>query len=219
MAPLQWRRHALLSLIALLALALSGCERGCAGSWLAQQGSSPSSGGEGPGGSAARDAASALLEGTDCGDGLARCVEGRLESSLAAHLPHPCRETERGRCVCPWESIGRCAAGCVRSGLEIVATPEVARAQLCRPEIPVLRALLPADVARVEICGEEGTSCVDGIVRVCAARGQPVRPVAACAFGCAIGVGIDPADLEPGGSPIADGPAPILCRRADAERR
>ena len=102
----------------------------------------------------------------------------------------------------------------MKEGLEVLATAEVAAVQLCAPQEPLLRPLLPTEATTVSICAEEGVSCVEGIVRICEQRGQPVRLVAGCAHGCAGGIGVDQEDLRTG-----DGRAVILCRRAHAERR
>jgi hypothetical protein len=96
----------------------------------------------------------------------------------------------------------------------VLATAEVAAAQLCATTEPLLRPLLPSEITSVVICADEGVSCMGGVVGVCAQRGQPMQRVAGCAQGCAAGVGADPEDLG-----TADGRAAILCRRAHAERR
>src|SRR5947209_8781387 len=132
-----------------LVFGLSACERGCLATWLSDRSPSPIAGGESPRGSSSPDAAGAAfdLAGTDCSDGLARCVEGRVEISLAGHVPHPCGSPrERGNaCECPWRSVGQCATGCVKDGLEVVATGEVALVQLCAASEPVVRPVAPTD--------------------------------------------------------------------------
>ena len=212
-------RVALVVLGALGASALAGCERGCLARRLegaepeAPRSGSPSAGGTGPRGSRGPD-----LGGTDCSPGLARCVGGLVELSVEAHLPSTCTPTEKsGSCACPWSPGPRCERGCVADGLEVLATTvEAAGEQLCRPDpaAPVVRPLLPTEVALATICAAEAVTCEDGIIRTCAAVGQPARFVAACAHGCAQGVGLAPEDFLTG-----DGPAPILCRRNHAERR
>lgn len=201
-----------------LALSLSACERGCLARRFDDRSIAPTVGGEGPRGSARPDGAPSFdLEGTDCSDGLARCVDGEVEVSVAAHVPHPCSspgEKPGGGCECPWQRVGRCETACVKDGLEVLATAEVARVQLCAAPEPLLRPLLPNELTSVSICAEEGVSCIDGVVRACAQRGQPVRLIAGCAAGCASGVGVDVEDVGP-----SDGRAAILCRRAHAERR
>lgn len=206
-----------MTMIVTLALGVSACERGCLSTWLADRSGSPGIGGEGPRGSRDRDAAGRTFDlgGTDCSDGLARCVDGRVETSVAGHVPYPCTAGEKGgACECAWHPEARCEAGCVKEGVEVVATAEIARVQLCAPTEPALRPLLPAESASVSICADESASCADAIVRACAGPGQPARLVGACVSGCAAGIGVEPGDLL-----TADGAAAILCRRAHAERR
>jgi hypothetical protein len=219
---------ALATLIA-LAVALAGCERGCLSTWLAEHGAgagdpsgarpgTPGFGGSGPRGSGGRDSAAATLDlgGTDCSDGLARCSAGQVEVSIAGHVPHPCaapKETP-GACACPWQPAGACAAGCVKEGLEVVAAPEIAREQLCAADAMTLRPATIAESAVVTICADESVACVEGMVRICPARGQPARLAGACVNGCATGISVDQGDDLTG-----DGVAAILCRRAHAERR
>ena len=200
-----------------LALSVSACERGCLARRLQDRSLSPTPGGEGPRGSARPDGAAAFdLAGTDCSDGLGRCSEGRVEVSVAGHVPHPCSAPRErpGSCECAWRAIASCDAGCVKDGLEVLATADVAAVQLCAPIEPLLRPLLPSEATTVTICADEGVSCVEGVVRVCDHRGQPAQLVAGCAHGCAGGIAIDLEDLRTG-----DGRAVILCRRAHAERR
>jgi len=172
----------------------------------------PVVGGSAPGGS---NAGAIDLGGTDCSGGLARCVGGQVELSLAAHLPARCAPGERAAgCACPWQLGPRCATGCVRDGLEIAAEGPGAAEQLCNANDPVVRAPLATELTDVTVCADESVVCAGGLVRACAARGQPSRIVAACVHGCAAGVELEPGDLLTG-----DGPAAILCRRAHAERR
>lgn len=220
-SPSKWTP--LRAALAVAALATVSCEGGCERGCLSARLADPAGGGSGPsgprtgsggdGGLSAGD-----LGGTDCSDGLARCIEGRVETSLAGHVPHPCaKPAERsGSCECPWAPAGTCANGCVKDGLEVVAIADVARVQLCQPAAgeAVLRPVLATESTAVAICADDAVSCADGLVRTCAVRGQPVRLVAACADGCAPGIAIEPGDLLTG-----DGPAMILCRRAHAERR
>jgi hypothetical protein len=212
-----------LAALAALTLALSACERGCLSRRLEDRSLTPTTGGEGPRGSARQDAGPTFdLAGTDCSDGLARCTAGRVEVSIAGHIPHPCstpnapipQAEKAGSCECPWRVVASCDSGCVKDGLEVVATSEVAIAQLCASTEPLLRPLLPSESTSVSICADEGVSCVEGVVRVCAQRGQPVQLAAACAHGCAAGISVDQEDVGTG-----DGRAAILCQRAHAERR
>lgn len=208
------------ALLFVVAVGCAGCERGCLSLWLGEHGVG-STGHETrerdprdpPAGSLAGE-----LSGTDCSGGLLRCVGGRVEASLDAHLPHPCGTStgrERpGTCACPWEPLAPCASGCVVEGLEIAATPDAGAEQLCRPLVPSTRPLLPGDPVAAEICAGEGFSCKDGIVRSCDGPALPVRPVATCSAGCQPGIFVDHGDAMD-----LDGVASILCRRDHAERR
>lgn len=193
--------------------AVAGCERGC----RATGGSdAPIRGGAAPRGSSP----SLDLGGTDCSDGLARCVDGQIQVSVVAHVPHPCGAGEKGArgCECPWRpaTASPCPQGCAKDGLEVVAEESIAREQLCAapPAAPATRPMLATELTTVTICAAEAITCEQGIVTVCAARGQPARRVAACVDGCAPGVALDP-----GVDVTSDGVASILCRRAHAERR
>jgi len=190
--------------------------------WFEDRSASPGLGGEGKpalGGGATRDGAPSFdLGGTDCSDGLARCVDGRVEVSVAGHVPYPCTAAREhpGSCECAWSPAATCEAGCVKDGIEVVASAEVARVQLCAPPAgsPALRTPTPAELGDVSICADDGVSCASGVVRACTARGQPTRLLGACAHGCATGIAAEPGDLL-----TSDGAAAILCLRAHAERR
>jgi hypothetical protein len=198
-----------------LALGGLGCERGCLSAWLVDHGV----GGGSPAGSAARDRASDLdLAGTDCADGLARCVGGSVEVSRLAHVPHPCAAPgdRPGACACPWDVAARCAEGCAGEGVEVLAAAPIAVAQLCRPNEPVVRPLGLADPAEEGVCSDREIACKRGRIVTCDAAGQPPRAVAACLHGCAFSIGLS---SDHGAAPTLDGAAAILCRRRDAERR
>jgi hypothetical protein len=229
-------------MLALVVLPVLGCERGCLARKLGQNGAEPSAGRGGP--SAGRGEPSAArtegtregsgvgarpgqaqpfdLSGSDCSDGLLRCIDGRVEASRTAHLPHPCGGAKRGErpaCECPWEAFAPCPSGCALEGFEVIGSPsDAGAAQLCRASQPVARPILPGDAIPTEVCSTEGVACVDGIVRTCEARGQTVRAVAVCLHGCQPYVGIDDQG-DPGASKNLDGVVAILCRRDDAERR
>jgi hypothetical protein len=111
--------------------------------------------------------------------------------------------------------LAQCGSGCADEGIEVIAgSPDASINQLCRPAIPVARPILPGDLGGVEICSEEGTVCVDGIVRYCDRPGQPVRPLARCLYGCQPGFIVDHGETK-----NPDGIASILCRRDQPERR
>lgn len=188
-------------LVLALALGISGCGRGCAKA-----------------GRGAPDAGALDLMGTDCSDGLVRCVEDRVEVSRLAHLPHPCGSLTEGRgaCVCPWDTVARCPSGCAAPGLVALGDADAGSRQLCRPDAIVARPVLPGDqvAGSPRICGDSSVACRDGVVRICDEPGRPERLVAVCLDGCEAGIGIDH-----GESVIDDGVAAILCRRDHAERR
>ncbi len=205
----------------LLVVLVSGCERGCLARWLGERGV----GGEPPessGGVAPQGKTRSLdLSGTDCSDGLLRCRDGRVEASRAAHVPAACGGGRTGErqpaCECPWDVVATCASGCASDGLEVIGAPtDAGTAQLCRPDVPVARPVLPGDPIPNEICATAGVACVDGIVRTCEAAGHPARPLATCLDGCQPHVGID---VEPGETKNPDGLVSILCQRRHAERR
>jgi hypothetical protein len=213
-----WRLTASVALL----FVLGGCERGCLSRWIAERGAPPS-----PGGATASPDRGLELAGTDCSDGLLRCVGGRIEASRLAHLPHPCGadrsgEAHRAACACPWDPLGRCASGCAVDGLEVLGAPsDAGAAQLCRPDAPVARPLLPDDPAPTEVCAGRSVACVDGIVRTCEAAGRVTRPLAVCLHGCAMAVAIDSTGdtADPGAAARPDGLVAILCQRDQAERR
>lgn len=197
----------------LLVVACAGCQRGCLATWLAEQ----------RGERGASSTGSSPLEGTDCSDGLVRCIDGHVEASVLAHVPFPCTSGPEGSkaCSCPWRVLAECRAGCAEEGLELVARSDVDAGALgealCRPLAPVARAVLPADGVTPGVCPGRSLRCTDGVVRSCEAAGTPERPVAWCLHGCEARLSIDLDDT--GGSTNLDGRVPILCRRPDAERR
>jgi len=197
--------------VLVLALALAGCEKGCLATWFRDHGV----GGSGPGGSGG-EAPRFDLGGTDCSDGLARCVGGRVEISRAAHLPHPCTTREGKACTCPWEPGPTCATGCASEGTEIVASVELATLQLCRPDAPVVRPYLPGDPPVSGVCDAAGFTCIDGVLRACEAATKSIAAAGVCLHGCEPRVGL-PSDH--GDPTTLDGAAAILCARLHAERR
>jgi len=189
----------------LFVVALVGCERGC----LATKTSSTSS---------TRSGSASDLSGTDCSDGMVRCVQGRIEVSRLAHLPHPCGDPnaleKRGACTCPWDVIGQCSSGCAEDALEVLATADAGAAKVCRADGPVARPILPGDPFEPSVCSFEGVQCADGIIRHCDGAGRPSRAIALCFSGCDPAVGIDH------GAPAnPDGVSMILCRRTHPERQ
>lgn len=192
------------------AVLLLGCERGC-------------DGGCGPGlGRGAPNGGGYDLGGTDCSDGLVRCVEGRVEASRLAHLPHPCGSMKEGKseCVCPWDTVATCGKGCAVEGLVAIGDRDAGSRQLCGLEPAALgdvaRPALPGDPALLSprICSDVGVVCSEGAVRICGGAGTPEQVVSVCLHGCDPGIGIDHGERM-----IGDGAAAILCRRPHAERR
>jgi len=211
----------------LLLLMLTGCERGCLRRTLGDhmgEGGEP----EDPAPPRLRaDHSNLDLSGTDCAGGLLRCIDSRVEASISAHRPHPCGagagNDQQAKCECPRESVARCSNGCALDGLEVVSRNSDAGAtQLCRPDVPVARPLIPGDPVPADICSTEGVACVAGMVRSCEARGRPERGIAFCLNGCQTDVGVDapiPQTGDPGAPQYLDGVVMILCRRDQAERR
>ena len=202
-----------------------GCERGCLAAWMRDHGAGTGSQASGASGSGLDPS---LLSGTDCSDGLARCVDGRVEVSRLAHLPAACGSLKSGApekagaaCACPWDAVSQCA--CAEPGMEIVAAPDVASEQLCRPAEVVARPLSAVDAPPSDVCSSAGTECRDGFLRACDAPGRPVRALGICVNGCEsrVALAAEPsaAPAAGGASPTLDGIAGILCRRAHAERR
>lgn len=210
--PLHMSRFAHILALAVATLAILGCDRGCLAR-VTGRGEPPPD----PGGVTA-------LDGTDCSDGLARCVEGRLELARAAHLPYPCgKPGEATRvCACPWETVDRCRNGCALDGTTVFAEGDagVVLTQLCRPDEVVARPVNAADPPAAGVCNTEGWACVNGVVRACAGAGMPIQPLAVCIHGCEAATGLPEGESPPlvEGKSV-DGATAILCRRTHAERR
>jgi hypothetical protein len=164
------------AVLAALALALGGCERGCAREWLAERGLGPPGGGiPGP----------MPVNATDCPDGIARCEEGTVSASRLATIPMPCRGPAAD-CMCPWDPVGECATGCVADGVEVVVERGAATTQLCSaprdarpyavPSMPV-----PPAASNDPPCDEgDRYRCAGGRIVECASG----RAVGQCLRGC-----------------------------------
>jgi hypothetical protein len=207
------RRAARLLRLFVLPLLLSGCEKGCDRGWLARW---------------IRDRGSpekfatpmTMMNGSDCPDGLARCVGGAVEVSHVARVPRPCPASRRPEeCQCPWEAIDNCPRGCIEDGTEVIAPPDRAAARLCAPDpadppVRVAVGALPPPGA-CEGAREDGYRCVGSLVVVCGVReagagdeAVRARVLAACVRGCfreGEALGEEEADPE--------GAARILCAR------
>jgi hypothetical protein len=191
-------------------LALAGCDRGCARSWLADHGL---------GGPAPNAPGSMPLNAVDCPDGIARCEGGDVSASRLATLPMPCRGSAND-CACPWDLIGECPSGCAAEGAEIVLERGSAVGQLCAP-IPGARPFAmarplppPAASGSVVIDGAAGLEancdegdryrCAGGRVVECASG----QVVAACLRGCFVeGSSVDDDAVS------REGASAILCSR------
>lgn len=187
------------SFILFCALTLTACERGCARSWLRDQGvgETPPAGGR----------ASMPVQGIDCPDGLARCVEGRVEASRLAVIPQPCRGPE-SHCACPWDEVAVCDRGCAADGAEVIVEKAAAARQLCKPA-PGADFVRPAAAGRraPQPCEEEQLyRCVGGDVVGCDA----IEVAGTCIRGCfAEGASID--EASPGVT--REAAFAILCSR------
>lgn len=206
----RWLR---LGLLVLTLQVSAACDRGC----LTKRWIKAHSGASSPDG---RGEAPMDLAGTDCSDGLLRCKDGTVEASVRAVLPPSCAQTRpEGACLCPWETVARCRAACALDGVEVIASTDAGRMQLCGPEAPVARPILPGDPPSTGVCAAEGVRCVDSVVRSCESPGLPPRAYAYCLNGCEPSVSLDEG-LTPGWTNrTADGVVAILCRRDHAERR
>jgi hypothetical protein len=155
-------------LIFLFVLSLSGCERGCARSWL----SKTQQAGEGT--------PVPSLVGTDCPDGLARCDEGSVRVSRLAVLPPHCQGPE-GTCQCPWEVVGACSTGCVAEGVELAVERGSAVTQLCAAGDGGVLVLAAPTTGPAPSCDEgEAFRCVGGDIVACTER----HVVGRCLRGC-----------------------------------
>jgi hypothetical protein len=185
---------------------LPACERGCLASWLHERGigGKPP---EGPGRETPPGNGRTMdLSGTDCSDGLLRCVAGHVEASRPAHITTG---------ECPWDDVMACP--CASDGLTVLGSPDGGAPQLCRPDHPVARPILPGDPVAMGVCPDEHIGCREGVIEVCDRSGASARSVAFCLSGCAVTVALDD---SPGGAPgTLDGLVPILCRHQHAERR
>lgn len=198
-----------------LAIALTGCERGCLLRWFTeQQGDvkpTPEARGQ-----------SIDLGGIDCADGLMRCTAGVVEASRVGHLPATCGQRAKGEkrateCICPWDAVRHCTSGCADEQQTILATDlDAGASQMCKPLSPFARPILPEDHVSIDVCADDGITCRDAIVSKCVAPASPSQPMAKCIFGCAIGLSL--ADDEDGPTTNPDGLVSILCQHSAAER-
>ena len=102
----------------ILALCLAGCQRGClrekAGEAMDR-----------------KHGVAASLAQVDCPDGLARCVEGVVQSSRLYAYSVPCTASPEA-CTCPWERVTICARGCAAEDVILPIPASAAADQLWR---------------------------------------------------------------------------------------
>jgi hypothetical protein len=172
---------------------LAGCQKGCVRGWMERHGVGQPDNAP-PGGSA--------LDAIDCPDGMARCDDGVVETSVLATIPRSCKGTS---CACPWERAGDCARGCVASGATVAVSRETALTQLCRPAGDAG----PSAVVVLEPaadCDEDVVyRCTGGAVVSCSQHAIVGR----CARGCAT----EGADLDDEVAVDREGAFAILCSR------
>jgi hypothetical protein len=159
-------------------LALTGCQKGWLTTYLHERGASAKSA-----------TPLTMINGTDCPDGLARCIGGAVEVSHVARIPRPCSSPAHPEdCQCPWEAVENCPLGCVESGTEVVVPPDRAAARLCAPDPanPPARAVV-GGVAPPGACEGAGFRCIGSVVVACTAGpdgGVTASVLAACVRGC-----------------------------------
>lgn len=148
------------------------------------------------------------VQGIDCPDGLARCVEGRVEASRLAVIPQPCRGPEN-HCQCPWDEVAVCDRGCTADGVELVIDKEAAARQLCQPAGGDASFVRPASAGRraPQPCDEgQLYRCFEGDIIDCVAT----QVAGSCIRGCFTeGASID--EASPGVS--REAAYAILCSR------
>lgn len=213
----RWVGRSWRSLLLLLLLAgVTGCQRGCLSSWLGEHGV----GGARPETQGESTQTPSALGGTDCSDGLMRCVDGNVERSILAHLSSTCGATpeKKESCVCPWESVARCTSGCAVDPETVIVVTRALNdggvTRLCRADSPIALPLTPDTKVEVEVCSASGFACRDSIVVRCERPGQPAKALGRCLFGCDEGLA-----MGDGETTDLDGALAILCRRHHAERR
>jgi hypothetical protein len=201
--------------LAIVCIALVGCDRGCGRDTLDRARPSPS---------APVASQPFPLNAVDCPDGLARCRDGVVEISRLFSYPVPCTGPAE-RCTCPWDRLSPCDHGCVAEEIELALPRDRAFSQLCAPSPsqPVARAPVAGTTVPKAACDGELYRCVAGNVVACASddgtsaaspqRGQhqdDAGPavVATCAHGCA-----DEGDFLDDGRITRDQAALLLCRR------
>jgi hypothetical protein len=199
----------------LLALSLAGCQRGCLREKVEQA-------------IDRKHGIAAPLAQVDCPDGLARCVEGVVQSSRAYSYSVPCSSSPEA-CTCPWTEVTACARGCAAESVVLPVPAAVAADQLCAPggavAVPATPPLLapttrpsPASSSAPipwtapndpSTCEGERFRCTGGRVVGC----EPVaHDIARCLLGCAV----DDATVEE--EQVTDRQATdVLCRHVSKD--
>ena len=173
----------------LVALATGGCgERGCLREKVSEA-------------IDRKHGVAAPLAQVDCPDGLARCVEGVVQSSKLYAYSVPCSASPEA-CSCPWERVTICARGCAAEDVVLPLPASAAADQLCAPggsvALPAAPPLLaptapPSPSASIAIpwttpsdvrsCEGERYRCSGGQVVAC----EPAaHEVGRCLLGCAV---------------------------------
>ncbi len=209
-------RRALGLLFLALAGFSSGCERGCLRGKVEQA-------------IDRKHGIAAPLAQVDCPDGLARCVEGVVQSSRAYSYSVPCSASPEA-CTCPWSEVTACARGCAAESVVLPVPAAVAADQLCAPAgavaLPAAPPLLapttpppPTSSSSAAIpwtapsdpstCEGERFRCTGGRIVGC----EPAaHDLARCLFGCAV----DDATVEE--EQITDRQATdVLCRHVSKD--
>jgi hypothetical protein len=172
----------------LLALSLAGCQRGCLREKVDEAVDR-------------KHGVAAPLAQVDCPDGLARCVEGVVQSSRLYAYSVPCAASPEA-CTCPWERVTICARGCAAEDVILPIPAAAAADQLCAPSGAVLAPAAapmlaptappsPSSTAPVpwtsptdlRACEGERFRCSGGQVNGC----EPtVHVIGRCLLGCAV---------------------------------
>ncbi len=164
------------STVALAALSLSGCQRGCLTEWLRERS------GEGRGGTAAQ---SLPLDRFDCPDGWLRCHGGVAEASMLGSVAANCAATpdHPAACECPYRAVARCLRGCAAEDVIVEGAPDEASRTCNGGGAAALAVPAPVDAGPAACAGEIARfRCEHAIVFACAAAGAVA--VSECVSGC-----------------------------------
>jgi|GEM_PF-5219332 len=170
------------------------------------------------------DSLSAELQGgTDCPPDMARCIDGRIESSVGGRVSPDCRATDTPHaCECRWLTIAHCGSphACVAAEVEVaVHSAAAAIDQLCATDKAPAEARFTSSVAPPKedaSCthATNGFHCVQRTVQACDAATGRSTVIATCRFGCAAGISLIVSDDEPPGHVAAA----LLCGTGPGSR-